>query len=313
MAELLLGVGQRLGEKWLAPLVIPGLLYVAAVVAAYILGWEHAVDIPMLMATISSWSSNAAARSAGGVLVVAVTVLLFSLGAALVAEALGTAIAQCWLAEHWTRWPALVRAVARRMVDARASQWDQAYGDYRAARAKIGRNQALAAAKIEKEQPYDLAELYYPVMRLSRDRPVRPTWIGDRIHTVTATLLTRYGLDLATVWPALSLAMPAEASAAINDARLAYRRATVLAAWALLYLAVGIAWWPALGIAVVSAVTAVYRARMAIEGYSLLVEAAVALYVPDLLRTLGITHTGELDGRAGSALTRYLQGGRENA
>ena len=123
----------------------------------------------------------------------------------------------------------------------------------RRARANIGRNQALAAAKIEKEQPYDLADLYYPVARLSRDQPVRPTWIGDRIHTVTATLHTRYGLDLATVSQALSLTMPAEASAAIDDARLAYRRASVLAAWALLYLAVGIASWPALGIAVVSA------------------------------------------------------------
>ena len=313
MAELLLGVGQKLSEKWLSSLVVPGLLYVAAVVAAYILGWKHAVDVPMLMATISGWSNDAAARSAGGVLVVASTVLLSSLGAALVAEALGTAIAQCWLAEHWTRWPALVRSVARRMVDARASQWDKAYGEYRDARAKIGRNQALAAAKIEKEQPYDLADLYYPVARLSRDRPMRPTWIGDRIHTVSATLHTRYGLDLATVWPTLSLTMPAEASAAINDARLAYRRATVLAAWALLYLAVGIAWWPALGIAVVSAGIAVYRARMAIEGYSLLVEAAVTLYTPDLLRTLGIAHTGELNGHAGSALTRYLQEGSENA
>ena len=267
----------------------------------------------MLMATISRWSSNAAARSAGGVLVVAAAVLLSSLGAALVAEALGTAIAQCWLADHWTRWPALVRAIARRMVDSRASQWDKAYRDYRAALAEIGRNQALAAAKVEKEQPYDLADLYYPVARLSRDRPVRPTWIGDRIHTVTTTLHARYGLDLATVWPALSLTMPPEASAAINDARLAYRRATVLAAWALLYLAVGIVWWPALGIAVVSAGTAVYRARMAIEGYSLLVESAVALYTPDLLRILGITYSGEFSYGAGSALTRYLQGGSENA
>jgi hypothetical protein len=309
VAELLLGIGQKLGEKWLASLVVPGLLYVAAVVAAYVLGWNHAVDISMLMARISAWSNNAAARSAGGVVVVAAIALLSGMGAALAAEALGTAIAQCWIAEHWPRWPAPVRAVARRMVDARASRWDKASRDYRAEVDRIGRNQALAAAEIEKEQPYDLADLYYPVARLSRDRPVRPTWMGDRICAVTAALRTRYGLDLATVWPALSLTMPAEASAAIDDARLAYRRASVLAGWALLYLAVGIAWWPALGIAVVAAGIAVYRARMAVEGYSLLAEAAVVLYTPDLLRALGITHTGELNDRAGNAITRYLQGG----
>ena len=159
------------------------------------------------------------------------------------------------------------------------------------------------------EQSYDLAQLYYPVARVARERPVRPTWAGDRIHALTVSLHRRYELDLPAVWPALSLVIPSEAAAAIDAASGAYRRAAVLAGWAVLYAAVGIAWWPGLAVAGVTAATASFRSRVAVEDYSLLVEAAVLLHAPDLLGCLRIPHIGALDRQAGAAITCYLQGG----
>lgn len=309
MSGLLLDVGRKLGERWVTLLVLPGLLYVGTVVVAYVLGWRHAVDVSMLAARIGTWSDNAAARSAGGVVFLVAAFLLSSSGAALAAGALGTAIARCWLAEYWPCWPAPARALARWRVNARRSRWDRALAGYRAELDKIGRNQALAAAKAAVPQPYDLALLYHPVARVARERPDRPTWAGDRIHALVVSLHRRYELDLPVVWPALSLVIPGEAGAAIDAAGDAYRRAATLAGWAVLYAVVGIAWWPGLAIAGMTAATASYRGRVAVDDYSLLVEAAVVLHAPDLLRTLGIAHDGALDREAGAAVTRYLQGG----
>src|SRR4051794_2393197 len=121
MSGLLLDMGKKLGERWVTLLVLPGLLYVGTVIIAYILGWRHAVDVSMLMARISVWSSSTAGRSAGGAVFLIAAILLSSSGAALAAEALGVVIARCWLAEHWPYWPAPARALARWLVNARAS------------------------------------------------------------------------------------------------------------------------------------------------------------------------------------------------
>jgi hypothetical protein len=308
VSGLLLDLGKKLGERWVTLLILPGLLYVGTVVIAFILGWPHAADVSMLIGRTSAWSGSAAVRSAGGAVVLIAAVLLSSSGAALAAEAFGTVIARAWLAEHWSYWPTPARALARWLVDARASRWDKAIAAYRAERDKIGHNQAHAARGAVAEQPYDLGRLYYPVERVGRERPVRPTWVGDRLHALTVSLHRQYDLDLPAVWPALSLIMPSEAGAAIDAATHAYRRAAALAGWAVLYAAVGIAWWPGLAIASVTAATASYRSRVAVEDYCLLVEAAVALYTPNLLRTVGIAHDGALDRKAGAAITCYLQG-----
>jgi hypothetical protein len=306
---LLLDIGRKLSDRWVMLLVLPGLLYAGAVVVAYVLGWEHAVDVPVLTAKISAWSRSAAVRSTGGAVFLIVAVLLCSSGAALAAEALGVVIARCWIGEHWPNWPAPARAVAGWLVDMRASRWDKAITHYRAEREKIGHQVALAETGATTERLYDLARLYYPVERVARERPVRPAWAGDRIRAVTLSLRRRYDLDLATVWPALSLTIPAEAGAAIEAAARVYRRAAVLAGWAVLYAVVGIAWWPGLAFATVTAATARYRARVAVEDYSVLVEAAVVLYTPNLLRAAGIAHAGGLDRKAGAAITCYLDGG----
>src|SRR5690349_6171013 len=120
MSGLLLDIGKKLGERWVTSLVLPGLLYVGTVVAAYILGWQHAIDVSMLTAKISTWSGGAAVRSAGGAVFLIAAVLLSSSGAALAAGALGIVIARCWLAEHWRYWPKPARAIAGWLVEVRA-------------------------------------------------------------------------------------------------------------------------------------------------------------------------------------------------
>jgi len=81
------------------------------------------------------------------------------------------------------------------------------------------------------------------------------------------------------------------------------------AGWAVLYAAAGIAWWPGLVVAGAIAATASPRSRVAVEDYCLLIEAAVLVHTPDLLRAAGIGHTGPLDRKAGAAITCYLERG----
>jgi hypothetical protein len=65
-------VGQKLADRWAALLVVPGLLYLAAVTAAAVLGQGQAVSYPVLDRKITDWADGPALKSTGGtVLVVA--------------------------------------------------------------------------------------------------------------------------------------------------------------------------------------------------------------------------------------------------
>lgn len=307
MTELLAELGRKLGERWLSLLVLPGLLFVGVLGIAFVLGWEHAVDVPWLVDELDTWTGASAPSGAtAGLLIVAG--LLASVGAGLAAEAVGSALGRWWLVEHWPHWPAPVRLVARRLVRARASRWDAAYATYRMGVRHAARAQGLADAGVVAAPRIDLAQLYHPVERVSRDRPVRPTWAGDRINGVATALRKRYHLDIPTVWPMLSLTIPAETSKAIDAARERYQRAARLAGWALLYAPVAVVWWPGLIIVAVAAAAAHSRGRASVEEFCLLLEAAVVLHTPQLVRALDIPHTGVLDRRAGAALTAHLQG-----
>jgi hypothetical protein len=94
----------------------------------------------------------------------------------------------------------------------------------------------------------------------------------------------------------------------ITAARERLTRAATLAGWGVLYCIVGMLCWP--GALIAAAVVGVgwRRAREATEVYALLVEAAVHLHTADLVRSVGLVHSGPLDKRAVFDLTCLLQG-----
>ena len=78
-----------------------------------------------------------------------------------------------------------------------------------------------------------------------------PTWIGDRLYACRVRTATAYGLDLGAMWPRLWLIVPDVVRTEIGVAREAFSAAARLMAWALLYLALGIWWWPAITLAAI--------------------------------------------------------------
>ena len=65
-------IGQKLADRWAALLAVPGLLYLAAVTAAAVLGQRHAVSYPDLSRKIASWAASPALKSGGGTALIVV-------------------------------------------------------------------------------------------------------------------------------------------------------------------------------------------------------------------------------------------------
>ena len=82
-------------------------------------------------------------------------------------------------------------------------------------------------------------------MRISVERPERPTWTGDRIQAAVLRMDRDHWVDLAVVWPYLERVIPDRMRSDISDARAAVSRAAALAGWAALYALLTWWWWPA--------------------------------------------------------------------
>lgn len=134
--------------------------------------------------------------------------------------------------------------------------------------------------------------------------PCRPTWMGDRWTTVEYRLAQVYSVDLVTVWPRLWLAVPESCRAELRVAKAGWDRSTQLAAWAGPFAALGLAWWPLLGVAVLLCLVGWWHGRTAVAYRADLIEAAFDLYaarLPDML--------AGLDPDAGRRLTADLRKG----
>jgi hypothetical protein len=55
---LLAEIGQKLADRWAALLAVPGLLYLAAVTAAAVLGQGHALSYSALDRKITAWAAD---------------------------------------------------------------------------------------------------------------------------------------------------------------------------------------------------------------------------------------------------------------
>jgi hypothetical protein len=98
MTGFLAELGTKLADRWMALLVLPGALLVAAAATADALGQAHALDLALLRARISALAAAPGAHSPGVLLLAAGGTLAASALAGLTAAALGSVISRLWTA-----------------------------------------------------------------------------------------------------------------------------------------------------------------------------------------------------------------------
>ncbi|QGV78328.1 hypothetical protein [Streptomyces ficellus] len=306
MGGLLTELGKRLAERWMTLLVLPGALFLAAAFAARTLGHAHALDVGLLVREAQAWRPAPGAGAGTRLAVLLLVVALLAGAVGLVAQMLGSLVERLWYAADWESWPRPVRALARWRVARRRRRRADAVAAYEGERRRAGELLAAGAPGSR----VDLRPARLAVARVSPEEPHRPTWSGDRMHAVALRLDRDLDLDLATVWPALWQLLPDAPRQQLETARDALDRATTLAAWAVLYAALAVWWWPALPVAAATYVTARLRIRGGAESYAALVEATVHVYAAELAERLHIPVTGLLGRRTGWEITCVLQGNR---
>lgn len=293
-------IGKGLAEKWLAGLVLPGLLFTGVAAIALLLGQTHWNDANQLLGLADGLTTDPRWRTPAVLGLAAIGLLLASAAAGLVVQAIRAAMERAWLGES----PPWFDAVRKPLVAMRLQRWQEA--------------QARFAAVVEQElngkdtalDPGERDELALKRNRIALAPPSRPTWMGDRMAAVSTRVHVQYRVDLASAWPRLWLTMPESARTELRWARTQFDAATTLSAWGVLYLVIGVLWWPAGLAAMATIVVGWRRGREAIGAFAELVEGTVDLYGLDLARALGIgCADGQFNRQVGEAITALLRKG----
>lgn len=294
MTTFLAELGRKLAEKWLTLLVLPGVLLVAAIGIAGILGQRSWADTGRLTSTVTDQVNRASHQGGAAVGLVVVAVLLAAACAGLAATATGHLVRYCWLG----LWPAGARPVSNPLTARRTRRWDQ-----------LDRRLTEESRRVPADQDI-LDRLAARRGRIALARPSRPTWIGDRMAAVDARVLEAYDLDLTFAWPRLWLVLPETARAELQAAAAAFDGATTLGGWGMLYLVLGTVWWPAGVLGAVVLCTAWRRGRATATVLAALAESAVDVYGKDLAAALGIgPDSTPFDPAAGQRIRSLLRKG----
>lgn len=303
MGGLLSELGKKIAERWLSLLVLPGALYLAVVAVARILGHARPFDVSHLTERITAWAGSPAAAGVGGQVVLLAAVLTGAAAAGLAAQALGSSIAQSHLAAEWRTLSPWGRRLAHWRTARRQRRWSVAAAEWR----RCQRAAAQALARGDRADASERHAAYAAMTRISLEYPGRPTWSGDRVHAAVVRLERDLHLDLTAVWPHMWLLLSDTIRAEITAARQAVDRATVLAAWALLYLPLAVWWWPAAVVALGLALIGWRRTRDTVDVYATLLEATTRLHSRCLAEHLGLEPAeGPLTRETGDAVTRAL-------
>ncbi|MFE9635724.1 hypothetical protein [Streptomyces sp. NPDC006463] len=319
MTAFLATLGGKLADTWLSLLVLPGLLYLAVMSAASVLGHGHAFDHGRLTGRIDTLAGGPAAHSPGSVVLVAALVLAASAGVSRLAAALGGGVERLWLGD----WPAPLRPAARALTLRRVRRWITADDRYRqaltaralrAAADPLGvhvpeADEDVAPGTPRNEGAVDTVQLNEARNLIALTRPARPTWMGDRLIAADARVHESYRIDLTAAWPRLWLLLPDTVHQNVQAARAALTAAARRAAWGLLYLLPALWWWPAALIVAVTWAGAWRQGRLAVDEFAELVEAAVDLHGRDLANALGVPCEERLTTAEGLEITRILRKG----
>ncbi len=279
-------IGQKLADRWAALLAVPGLLFLAAVTATAVLGQAHALSYPDLSRKIAAWAASPASKSVGGTVLIVAAILAGSVVAGLAATAGGRFIEILWTLPG-------KRVPARWLADFRRN---------RSRKAKAVADTSTDPAAVDKA----IAR----ADRICLIQADRPTWIGDRLRACRVRIERANGLDLNAAWPRLWLIVPDTVRTELGTARDAFTAAARLTAWAVLYLILGIWWWPAIIIALITGATAIIRAHQATGNLADLIESTVDLHSSDLATQLGEQTPGQVSPVTGRRLTTQMRKSR---
>jgi alkylated DNA nucleotide flippase Atl1 len=298
-------VGEKLAERWLMTLALPGLLFVALAAAGHGVGQRDALRWSAFTTQVHHLAKRWNEDPAVAVLTVAAA-LIAAAGAGLAARMVGTAVERLWLATGpawWRRLAVHGTVGGRKLLKGRLQRWTEACAAYDSAT----RGHAESAEDFRRRRAW-LADARN---RIGLAPPQRPTWMADRLRVVGQRVEGQYGIDLTTAWPRLWLVMPADARDELRTTNEAFTGSAVRLGWAALYVILGaFVWWPAAVAGAVLMVTGWRAARMATETLASLVESAVDVNVRTLARELGLeVPSGQLTLATGRELTERMRKG----
>lgn len=284
MTAFLAELGGKLADRWLAALVLPGMLWALTFAAAVHLGQGDALHAGLLPEWLDQLAARPAARAPGTVVLAAVASLVGSAGLGLLASSLGTLVERAWSARG--HGPATAWILVRRQ-----RRWEAARANLRRAIGKAAELEARADVPAAARRRARLR-----VLRLDRTRrrawerrPEHTTRIGDRLAATGDRAAELYGIgQLDLVWPRLWSVLPDPMRTEIATARGAYSASARLFAWAALYLTISPIWWPAALIAAGTSIGGVLRARPAAQLLAALIDTAMDLHLRDLATALGL-------------------------
>ncbi|MEV7177807.1 hypothetical protein [Kitasatospora sp. NPDC093679] len=298
MASLLDGIGEKLADKWLTALAVPGLLFMGAATAGAVLGQGSALDLHLLRVRIDQWSAAAGEWSTVGQLAALAAIVLGS-------ATVGTFVRSCAQASErvWTGdWPVLTGWLAARLITARRRRWNGIQAQVNGLRATALPRQR--GPELQRE----LEELTVRRDRIALAEPSRPTYTGDRFAGTASRLHHQYGIDLAACWTLLWLTLPKDVRTELRSSRARFGVAVEGSTWAACCVLLGVVWWPAVPIGLAVGLSAWARGRGAAALHAELVEATVDLHLRALLDALHADAAESApDRRLGTALTRIAR------
>jgi hypothetical protein len=290
-------LGAKIVDRWLASLLLPGLLWLCCAVVASQLGWGHAVD-PGAAEPLVRWFAGQ--RSVAQALLLVAGLLGGSAAAGLAATGLATVLRRAWTLPGRVVPAKWLRQWRKRRWDAADRIVTQHWNDVLDAAEGIAEGAAITVAP-EYRDALARRDL------IGLEPPERPTWIGDRWLATGIRIHRAYGLDLTVVWPRLWTLAPDTLRNDIAAVQLAYKESSTTVSWAIFYGAVGLFWGPALIIAAVIAVTGVLKARDATGNLCELVEAACDLHGHSLAEQLHIPCPGSMTPEIGKEINARLR------
>ena len=287
MPPFLEALSGKLGDRWLG-LLLPGVPLVGAALIAVLLGHRHWADLPRL----ADAADRLAAWPATSTVLGAVAVLLAAGAAGVAARSVGGGLRTLWT-QPWPRG-------GRRLTTRRRDRWQRLQDEYE--------RLVLAGHRGEPVDDERVQALGRRRNRIALTEPGRPTWMGDRLAAAGARVRAEYGVDLAAAWPRLWLLLGEDGRTPIRQAAAALDAAAVLTGWGMLYVVVGVRWWPSALIGAAAVGTGWWRARQATGTYAEFTESVADLHLTVLAQHLGLT--GVVDIRdAGPEISSRLRKG----
>ncbi|MGP3968612.1 hypothetical protein [Streptomyces sp. 6N223] len=290
MNGFLAELGRKFADRWFALLVLPGLFYAGVAAVALTLRQRNWADWQAVWDGVNELTTQTEGQNVGArTALVLVALLPLSTALGLLAQGLAGPVERAMSGE----WPRPLAGLATRLTERRAERWRAAHTAYEdAERDPAGHDEAVAEAAARRNA-------------IALMSPRRPTWMGDRLLAPGVRIDAEYGLDLPSLWSRLWLILPEETRGTLAESRRRLDEAMTLGGWAVLYLALGVVWWPAALIGLGAGLASHRRGRVAAEVYADLVEATVDVNLDRLGRRLG----GEWPRRRGRGITARTRKG----